>query len=89
MALGVAVFQRYVGVTIFGIFLTPVFFNVIEWLGHTRLFASPKLHRFSDRLLDIVTVAVHRSLRLAHYRWVRMFPARTWPGGRAAEAGSA
>src|SRR5207249_2268618 len=31
--LGVAVFAGMLGVTIFGIFLTPVFFFVIEWLG--------------------------------------------------------
>jgi multidrug efflux pump len=29
--LGVAVFSGMLGVTLFGIFLTPVFFNVIEW----------------------------------------------------------
>jgi multidrug efflux pump len=29
-----------VGVTLFGIFLTPVFFNVIDWLGNTRQFRS-------------------------------------------------
>jgi hypothetical protein len=28
------------GVTIFGIFLTPVFFNVIDWLGGTARFQS-------------------------------------------------
>ena len=28
------------GVTLFGIFLTPVFFYVIQGLGETRLFAS-------------------------------------------------
>jgi multidrug efflux pump subunit AcrB len=29
--LGTAVFSGMIGVTLFGIFLTPVFFNVIEW----------------------------------------------------------
>jgi hypothetical protein len=29
--LGIAVFSGMLGVTLFGIFLTPVFFNVIEW----------------------------------------------------------
>ena len=28
------------GVTLFGIFLTPVFFYVIQWVGETRLFAG-------------------------------------------------
>ncbi len=33
--LGTAVFSGMLGVTLFGIFLTPVFFNVIDWLGDT------------------------------------------------------
>jgi multidrug efflux pump subunit AcrB len=35
-ALGVAVFSGMLGVTLFGIFLTPVFFYVIEWLAERR-----------------------------------------------------
>jgi multidrug efflux pump len=31
--LGVAVFSGMLGVTLFGIFLTPVFFYVIQWFG--------------------------------------------------------
>jgi multidrug efflux pump len=38
--LGVAVFSGMLGVTLFGIFLTPVFFNVIEWFVETPLFRS-------------------------------------------------
>ena len=38
--LGTAVFSGMLGVTLFGIFLTPVFFYAIDWLGGTRLFAS-------------------------------------------------
>lgn len=38
--LGLAVFSGMLGVTLFGIFLTPVFFNVIDWLAGTRLFGS-------------------------------------------------
>jgi multidrug efflux pump len=37
-SLGVAVFSGMLGVTLFGIFLTPVFFYVILGLGETRLF---------------------------------------------------
>ncbi len=36
-SLGTAVFSGMLGVTLFGIFLTPVFFYVIAWLGATRL----------------------------------------------------
>ncbi len=35
--LGVTVFSGMLGVTLFGIFLTPVFFYVIDWLGETRV----------------------------------------------------
>jgi multidrug efflux pump len=38
--LGTAVFSGMLGVTLFGIFLTPVFFNVIDWLGSTRQLRS-------------------------------------------------
>ena len=31
--LGVAVFSGMLGVTVFGIFLTPVFFYVLQWFG--------------------------------------------------------
>jgi multidrug efflux pump len=39
-SLGTAVFNGMLGVTLFGIFLTPVFFYVIVGVGETRLFAS-------------------------------------------------
>jgi hydrophobe/amphiphile efflux-1 (HAE1) family protein len=35
-SLGLAVFSGMLGVTLFGIFLTPVFFFVIQWLGARR-----------------------------------------------------
>jgi multidrug efflux pump len=37
-SLGIAVFSGMLGVTLFGIFLTPVFFSVIQGLGEKRLF---------------------------------------------------
>ncbi len=43
--LGTTVFSGMLGVTIFGIFLTPVFFVVIDWLGETRLFILPSSAR--------------------------------------------
>jgi multidrug efflux pump len=39
-SLGIAVFSGMLGVTLFGIFLTPVFFYVIQGVGETRLFAG-------------------------------------------------
>jgi multidrug efflux pump len=41
-SLGVAVFYGMLGVTLFGIFLTPVFFYVIQGLGESRLLASER-----------------------------------------------
>jgi multidrug efflux pump len=41
-SLGTAVFSGMLGVTLFGIFLTPVFFYVIQGFGETRLFAAPQ-----------------------------------------------
>ncbi len=39
-SLGIAVFSGMIGVTAFGIFLTPVFFYVIQGLSETRLFSA-------------------------------------------------
>ena len=39
-SLGIAVFSGMLGVTLFGIFLTPVFFSVIQGLSETSLFAT-------------------------------------------------
>jgi multidrug efflux pump len=44
-SLGTAVFSGMLGVTMFGIFLTPVFFYVIQRLGESRLFESPSIRR--------------------------------------------
>ncbi len=41
--LGIAVFSGMLGVTVFGIFLTPVFFYVIEGFVETPLFSSGRL----------------------------------------------
>src|SRR6202040_4376966 len=35
-SLGLAVFSGMLGVTLFGIFLTPVFYYLIQWLGERR-----------------------------------------------------
>jgi multidrug efflux pump subunit AcrB len=43
--LGTTVFSGMLGVTLFGIFLTPMFFFVIDWMGETKFFASPVTRR--------------------------------------------
>jgi multidrug efflux pump subunit AcrB len=40
-SLGLAVFSGMLGVTLFGIFLTPVFFYALQWLGRRREQAPP------------------------------------------------
>ena len=60
--LGTAVFSGMLGVTLFGIFLTPVFFFAIDWLGGTRLFASQAMTMASNGLLAIVTLRPARNL---------------------------
>jgi len=54
--LGTAVFSGMLGVTLFGIILTPVFFFTIDWLGETRLFKSRALQQFSRVLLILVVI---------------------------------
>jgi len=41
--LGTAVFSGMLGVTLFGIFLTPVFYYVIQWLADRRQAAAPSV----------------------------------------------
>ena len=53
-SLGIAVFSGMLGVTLFGIFLTPVFFNVIEWAIDHRIFSSPFLTRLNAVSLKVV-----------------------------------
>ena len=60
--LGTAVFSGMLGVTLFGIFLTPVFFYTIDSLGETRLFASPAMRWSGRLLLDIASLGLLRLL---------------------------
>jgi multidrug efflux pump subunit AcrB len=56
-SLGLAVFAGMLGVTLFGIFLTPVFFYVIESLVETPLFSSARARLIGKVLLYVVGVA--------------------------------
>jgi multidrug efflux pump len=51
--LGTAVFGGMLGVTLFGIVLTPVFFFTIDWLGETRLFRSQRVRKIGSLALDL------------------------------------
>ena len=60
--LGTAVFSGMLGVTLFGIFLTPVFFYIIDGLGASRLFASRWVRRIGMVVLAVVTLGMSRLL---------------------------
>ena len=60
--LGTAVFSGMLGVTLFGVFLTPVFFFTIDWLGGTPLFASRMMRRVGELSLGLLTLKPIRRL---------------------------
>jgi multidrug efflux pump len=66
-ALGIAVFSGMLGVTFFGILLTPVFFSVIDWIGSTSAFHSHIAHRINRLLLGVFAFGYVRQLG----RWSR------------------
>src|SRR5436305_2194345 len=72
-ALGTAVFAGMLGVTLFGIFLTPVFFYVINRVSEASVFTSPAARRAS---LVMLWVAV-----LAGFGVVGLFLALSWRSG--------
>ncbi len=54
--LGTAVFSGMLGVTLFGVFLTPIFFFTIDWLGGTPLFASRMVRGASEWTLGLISL---------------------------------
>jgi multidrug efflux pump len=71
-ALGTAVFSGMLGVTLFGIFLTPVFFFTIDWLSETHLFRAPAVRRLGAWSLGALTLGVPQAIAFA-----RRLPARS------------
>jgi multidrug efflux pump len=61
--LGTAVFSGMLGVTLFGIVMTPVFFSTIDWLGGSRLFASHYMRLVGAASLGIPTLGVRWMIR--------------------------
>ena len=81
-SLGIAVFYGMVGVTVFGIFLTPVFFHVIMGLSEMRLFMKAAVRWIgSSTIGGLVGVGV--GYMLARAGLVGLYPA-LWPAGRRA-----
>jgi multidrug efflux pump len=50
-SLGTAVFSGMIGVTLFGVFLTPVFFFVIQGFGESRWFSGVRVRTVASSLL--------------------------------------
>jgi hypothetical protein len=82
--LGIAVFSGMLGVTVFGIFLTPVFLNVVEWFMDTPLFSSERARLAGRVLYDLMGFATLGLLWLP--RGVRYLLRRPWgvPAARPA-----
>jgi multidrug efflux pump len=56
-SLGMAVFSGMIGVTFFGVLLTPVFFYLIDTLSESHVFASPLVRRVGGITLGIITLS--------------------------------
>jgi multidrug efflux pump len=72
-SLGMAVFSGMLGVTAFGIFLTPVFFYVIQGVGETSLFANKwvrtGLSLFFGGLLGAAAGWILERLGVVYHYW--------------------
>jgi multidrug efflux pump len=80
-ALGVAVFSGMLGVTFFGIFMTPAFFVLVDWGKGGRLFRLPWVRRAADALRWGLALGFVRPVTRAAVRVVR-------PGSAAVPAAS-
>ena len=66
-SLGTAVFSGMLGVTAFGIFLTPVFFYTVSWLSEQRLFTSAAVEWLGSPLLGgLIGAVIGYLLALLH-----------------------
>jgi multidrug efflux pump len=72
-SLGTAVFSGMLGVTAFGIFLTPVFFYVIQGLGETKLLTNARnqgiLSYFAAGLFGFVAGYLLEKLQVVNPYW--------------------
>ncbi len=71
--LGTAVFSGMLGVTIFGLFLTPVFFLVVDRVASSTAFASPWIRLGLRILLNVILLGIPYLITLG----IRKAPAHT------------
>ncbi len=69
--LGTAVFSGMLGVTLFGIFLTPVFFFTVNWASESPLFALHWVKIGSSFLLELLTLGIWRITAFLLRLWRR------------------
>jgi multidrug efflux pump len=82
--LGTTVFSGMVGVTLFGIVLTPVFFVIVDWVGGTAFFRSRLVRRVGSVLMGVFALGYART---AARRLARIALAKAKAKGPAPEAG--
>jgi multidrug efflux pump len=72
-SLGTAVFSGMLGVTLFGIFLTPVFFYVIEWFGERGLLGGAVVRWVGSAVIGglagLVTAILLMRVNVVHWPW--------------------
>jgi multidrug efflux pump subunit AcrB len=87
--LGNAVFSGMIGVTVFGIFLTPVFFFTIDWLGETHLFRTAFMRRLNAASVAVLGTVGHpwRYVCRLWQDWAARRPAA--PAGKNGQPGAA
>jgi len=83
--LGTAVFSGMLGVTLFGIVLTPVFFFTVDWLGESRFFHSRIVHRISNIALEVVSLRSVRKMAGHALRSMKSPPVNGQVNGKVKE----
>ena len=73
-ALGLAVFGGMIGVTIFGIFLTPVFFVLVDWAAGGGLFRSKRLRKMSNSTMRVIRLEFLSSM----FKWAGTRMWQSW-----------
>jgi multidrug efflux pump len=61
-ALGIAVLGGMIGVTVFGVFLTPVFFALVDRFTQTRLFTHPWVRAVGKAAIGVIALKFVRPL---------------------------
>jgi multidrug efflux pump subunit AcrB len=76
--LGTAVFSGMLGVTLFGIFLTPVFFYVVDWFVEKPLFGPERVQSYRKAFRYVIAIASLGLVWLVPLVWKKL-PRRLRP----------